>query len=156
MDCSNTHSGQHTQCKGLQRIPPGRSMCSFRRSCDTTSLLRRLLTLDIRRCLCIRLGRRPQIPVCTCRRTQRVSCSTLRSPHISGPARGFYTRQYLDNCVHPPRSRGSRCSRKTRCCLYNEQTRRMVCICTHCHRAYCNLSLPNHRCSGTGSLNRHH
>ena len=51
------------QCKGLQRIPPGRSMCSCRRSCDTTSLLRRLLTRDIRRCLqelvnapsCIRL-----------------------------------------------------------------------------------------------------
>ena len=39
------------QCKGLQRIPPGRSMCSCRHSCDTTSLLRRLLTRDIRRCL---------------------------------------------------------------------------------------------------------
>ena len=45
--------------------------------------------------LCIRLGRRPQSLVCTCRRTQRASCSTPRSPHISGPARGSGTRQYL-------------------------------------------------------------
>ena len=39
------------QCKGLQRIPPGTSMCSCRRSCDTKSLLRRPLTRDTRRCL---------------------------------------------------------------------------------------------------------
>ena len=39
------------QCKGLQRIPPGRSKCSCRRSCDTKSLLHRLLTRDTRRCL---------------------------------------------------------------------------------------------------------
>lgn len=155
MGCSNTRSGRHTQCKGLQRIPPGTSMCSCRRSCDTKSLLRRPLTRDTRRCLCIRLGRRPQSLVCTCRRTQRASCSTPRSPHISGPARGSGTRQYLDNCAHPPRSQGSRCSHKTQCCLCSAQTRHMVCICTHCHRAYYTLFLPSRHCSGTGSLNRH-
>ena len=33
---------------------------------------------------------------------------------------------YLDSCAHPLHSPGSRCSRKTQCCLYSGQTHRMV------------------------------
>ena len=79
---------------------------------------------------------------------------------------------YLDSCARPPRSQGSKYSRRSRCCSYSGRIHHKVwkywqsstntntntntnhdwhltCICTHCHPAYCSPYLPSHRYNGT-------
>ena len=100
------------------------------------------------------LHRRLQILLDICRRSGRVDCNIRHFLHIWRPGWGWHTRQYQCKCVHLRYSLLDMNKSNYRVYWYNTRKRHTVGICTHCHRAYRNLCLHNHRYNGTDYSNK--